>query len=97
MAAAPREGLSWYAVGCYYLALARCAPAVRHLARACSLDPGFAPAWCALGQAYAQQDEVEPALAALRTAMRLYPASHVPPLAMVPLTLRTGQAVLAKQ
>lgn len=43
------------------------------------------------------QDEPDPALAAYRAAMKLWPASHVPPLAMATLCLRTGQLVLAQQ
>ena len=95
--AAPGKALSWYAVGCYYLSLGKCSAAVRNLTRSCQLDGGFAHAWVALGHAYALQDESEPALAAYRTAMRLHPASHIPPLAMVPLMQASGQVALAKQ
>jgi tetratricopeptide (TPR) repeat protein len=95
--AAPGKALSWYAVGCYYLSLGKCSAAVRNLTRSCQLDGGFAHSWIALGHAYALQDESEPALAAYRTAMRLHPASHTPPLAMVPLMQASGQIALAKQ
>ena len=53
--------------------------------------------WAGLGQAFAAQDEPEPALAAYRAAMKLWPSSHVPPLAMAVLCSRTGQLVLAQQ
>jgi tetratricopeptide (TPR) repeat protein len=97
VSSSPRDPLSWYGVACYYLTLPRYAAAVRHLGKAVQLDPGFAPAWVALAQAYAGLEEVDPALAACRTALRLYPASHVPPLTMASLCLRTGSTVLAKQ
>ena len=95
--AAPGKALSWYAVGCYYLSLGKCSAAVRNFTRACQLEGGFAQSWMALGHSYALQDESEPALAAYRTAMRLHPASHLPPLAMVPLMQASGQVALAKQ
>lgn len=65
--------------------------------KATQLDAAFAPGWAGLGQAYAAQDEPEPALAAYRAALKLWPASHVPPLAMATLCARTGQLVLAQQ
>jgi tetratricopeptide (TPR) repeat protein len=95
--AAPKDALSWYAVGCYYLAAHKPVQAVKHFTRATQFDPAFAPAWGGLGQAFAVQDEPEPALAAYRAAMKLWPASHLPPLAMASLCVRTGQLVLAQQ
>lgn len=95
--AAPKDAMSWYAVGCYYICLGKFASAVRHLTKSIQFDASFAPAWMALSHAYAGQDENEPALVACRTAMRLYPASHMPPLAMAGLTLKAGSLQLAKQ
>lgn len=70
---------------------------MKHFTKATVLDAGFAQAWVGLGQAYASLEEVEPALAAYRTAMRLLPNAHVPPLAMATLSMKTGQLALAKQ
>jgi tetratricopeptide (TPR) repeat protein len=97
VASAPRFALSWYAVGCYYVCLGRLASAARHFLHATELDASFAPAWAGLGLAYAGQEELEPALAAYRTAMRLAPNAHAPPLAIAALCCKAGSYALALQ
>jgi tetratricopeptide (TPR) repeat protein len=84
-------------VGCYYLAAGRPLAAVKPFTKATQLDDSFAPGWAGLGQAFAAQDEPEPALAAYRAALKLWPGSHVPALALATLCGRTGQLVLAAQ
>lgn len=41
--------------------------------KATNLDGTFAPAWIGYGNAYAAQDEGDQAMAAFRTAARLFP------------------------
>lgn len=91
------DALSWYAVGCYYLALHKYAVAIKHFTKATHLDPSHAISWIGLGQCYALVHEHEPALHAYRAAMQLLPRAHVPPLAMAAIASRSGQIVLAKQ
>ncbi len=49
--------MSWYAVGCYYLAARQPEAARRYLGKATQLQRGFAPAWMAYGHAFSAQDE----------------------------------------
>lgn len=91
------DALSWFAVGCYYLALRKPPLAVKHLSKATQLDASHALSWIGLGQAYASMNEHEPAMHAYRAAMQLLPEAHTPPLAMAAIASRSGQLVLAKQ
>lgn len=95
--ACPSEALSWYGVGCYYTAQGKHGAAGKNFSKATQLDPLYAPAWVGLGGALCAQEEVEPALQAYRTALRLRPNSHIPPLAMAHLAVRGGHTMLAKQ
>ncbi len=92
----PKAPLAWHTVGCYYLSLGRAAVAARHFARATQLDPAWGHAWVGLGTAFGAGEETEPALAAFRTAARLLPAAHVPPLSAAALATRSGQFALAR-
>lgn len=94
---APREPLSWYATGCYYMAAGQAEAAARQFAKATQLDATHAASWLGLGHAYAACSEYEPALAAYRAAMALLPNSHVPPLSMASLCVRTAQLPQAAQ
>ena len=96
VAAAPRAAASWFGVGCYYIVLGRLSTAARHFARATQLDPCLGDAWMGLGVCFAGADEAEPALAAFRTAARLLPQAHGPPLAMAAAATRAGQFSLAR-
>ncbi|KAG2424019.1 hypothetical protein HXX76_014844 [Chlamydomonas incerta] len=78
----PDLAVSWYAVGCYYLAARQPEAARRHLARATQLQRGFAPAWLAYGHAFSAQDERDQAMSAYRTAARLFPGLHTPHLGL---------------
>jgi anaphase-promoting complex subunit 6 len=48
----------------------------KYFSKANKLDKNFAPGWIAFGHAYSSQDESDPAMAAYRTAARLFPGCH---------------------
>merc|ERR1719191_1012007 len=62
-----------------------------------SFDNNFAPAWIAYGHAFAHHDESDQALAAYRTACRLFPGSHLPWLFIGMEYVRTNSLQLAQQ
>jgi tetratricopeptide (TPR) repeat protein len=74
----PESGVAWYAVGCYYACAGQHAAARRFLAKCTAVAPGFAPGWLAYGHAFAALDETDQALAAYRTAARLFPGTPAP-------------------
>ena len=78
----PDRALSWFAVGCYYMAARHFEAARRHFSKATALDRNSAPAWVGFGHAFAAQDESDQALAAYRAAARLFPGLHTPVLGM---------------
>jgi anaphase-promoting complex subunit 6 len=93
----PNEAVSWFAAGCYYYSIKRYEHARRFLHKAKSLDHSFAPAWIAYGHAFAHHDESDQALAAYRTASRLFPGSHLPWLFIGLEYVRTNSLQLAQQ
>ncbi|GBF89495.1 anaphase-promoting complex subunit 6 [Raphidocelis subcapitata] len=78
----PDSALSWFSVGCYYMAARHFEAARRHFSKATALDRNSAHAWVGFGHAFAAQDESDQALAAYRTAARLFPGLHTPVLGM---------------
>ncbi|GBG90196.1 hypothetical protein CBR_g50377, partial [Chara braunii] len=68
----PHKAISWFAVGCYYYCIRQYDSARRYFCKATTLDGAFAPAWLGFGHAYAAQDESDQAMAAYRTAARLF-------------------------
>lgn len=74
----PGLAISWYAVGCYYTATQQHDAARRYFAKATTLDKTAAAAWVGFGHAFAAQDESDQAMAAYRTAARLFPGLQVP-------------------
>lgn len=76
------HAVSWYAVGCYYASTRQWEAARRYFGKATQLEPGFAPAWLAYGHAFSAQDERDQAMAAYRTALRLFPGLHLPNLGL---------------
>jgi anaphase-promoting complex subunit 6 len=74
----PGLAISWYAVGCYYTATQQHDTARRYFAKATTLDKTAAAAWVAFGHSFAAQDESDQAMAAYRTAARLFPGLQVP-------------------
>ena len=76
----PDRAVSWFAVACYYYCVRRFDAARRYFSKATSLDGAFVPAWIGFGHAFAAQDESDQAMAAYRTAARLFPGCHLPAL-----------------
>jgi len=93
----PSAAVSWYAVGCYYHMICDFENARRYFSKATTIDHRFAPAWVGFGHAFAAQDESDQAMAAYRTASRLFPGSHVPWLGIGMEYLRTNHLHLALQ
>lgn len=76
---ATRDGsISHYAVGMYYLSTSRVTEARRHFSEASLMDPGFAPAWLAFAQTFAQESEHEQAVTAYSTVAKLFPGYYLP-------------------
>uniref|UniRef100_A0A0D9VRN4 Uncharacterized protein n=1 Tax=Leersia perrieri TaxID=77586 RepID=A0A0D9VRN4_9ORYZ len=65
--------------------------------KATGLDGTFPPAWIGTGIAYAAQEEGDQAMAAFRTAARLFPGCHLPTLYMGMQYLRMHNFKLAEQ
>ena len=93
----PSAAVSWYAVGCYYHMIGDFENARRYFSKATTIDHRFAPAWVGFGHAFAAQDESDQAMAAYRTASRLFPGSHIPWLGIGMEYLRTNHLHLALQ
>jgi tetratricopeptide (TPR) repeat protein len=95
--AQPEKAASWYAAGCYYFCTAQYVSARHYFAKATGLDRYFAPAWIGFAQAFAAQDETDQAMAAFRTASRLFPGLHIPLLGMGLEYIRMNNLSLAEQ
>jgi tetratricopeptide (TPR) repeat protein len=67
------------------------------ISKATGLDGTFPPAWIGTGIAYAAQEEGDQAMAAFRTAARLFPGCHLPTLYMGMQYLRMHNFKLAEQ
>ena len=93
----PKRAVAWFAVGCYYYSVKKFDPARRYFNKATTVEPQFAPAWIGFGNAFAAQDESDQAMAAYRTAARLFPGSHVPLLCSGMEYLRTNNLKLSEQ
>ncbi|XP_072974279.1 anaphase-promoting complex subunit 6 [Typha angustifolia] len=93
----PQKALSWFAVGCYYYCIKKYDQARRYFSKATSLDGTFPPAWIGTGNAYAAQEESDQAMAAFRTAARLFPGCHLPTLYIGMEYMRTHNFKLAEQ
>ena len=93
----PSRAVSWFAVGCYYYTVKKFDAARRYFNKATTVEPQFAPAWIGFGIAFTAQDESDQAMAAYRTASRLFPGSHVPLLCTGMEYIRTNNLKLAEQ
>ncbi|XP_078431179.1 anaphase promoting complex 6 isoform X2 [Wolffia australiana] len=93
----PQRALSWFAIGCYYQCIKKYDQARRYFCKATNLDPTFPPAWLGFGNAYAAQEESDQAMAAFRTAARLFPGCHLPKLYIGMEYMRTHNFKLAEQ
>ncbi|EFJ07248.1 hypothetical protein SELMODRAFT_272183 [Selaginella moellendorffii] len=89
--------IAWFAVGCYYYCIRQFDHARRYFCKATTLDGAFYPAWLGFGNAYAAQDESDQAMAAYRTAARLFSGCHMPALCIGMEYLRTNNLNLAEQ
>ena len=97
MNAYPSAAIAWYTAGCYYYMIKKYEHARRFFHKALRFDGSFAPAWVAYGHAFAQHDESDQALAAYRTASRLFPGSQLPWLFIGMEYVRTNSLQLAQQ
>uniref|UniRef100_A0ACD5XIL1 Uncharacterized protein n=1 Tax=Avena sativa TaxID=4498 RepID=A0ACD5XIL1_AVESA len=93
----PQKAISWFAVGCYYYCIKKYDQARRYFCKATGLDGTFPPAWLGTGIAYAAQEEGDQAMAAFRTAARLFPGCHLPTLYMGMQYVRMHNFKLAEQ
>lgn len=93
----PSQSVAWFTAGCYYYMIRKYEHARRFFHKALALDHNFAPAWIAYGHAFAHHDESDQALAAYRTASRLFPGSHLPWLFIGMEYVRTNSLLLAQQ
>lgn len=77
-----KAAVSWLAVAYYYFCCGKPDISRRFFCKATTIDNRVAPAWIGLGHAFALQDESDQALAAYRTASRLFPGTQWPSLYM---------------
>lgn len=93
----PDRALPWYAAGCYYYISGQYNSARQFFGKATKLDRSFAPGWLAFAAAFSAQDETDQALAAYRSAARLFPGLHDPLLGMGLEYARMNNIPLAEQ
>lgn len=93
----PNKAVSWFSVGCYYFLITKFELARRFFSKSTSIDHHFAPGWIGFGNAFAAADESDQAMAAYRTAARLFEGSHIPLLCIGMEYLRTNNLGLASQ
>lgn len=93
----PDRAISAYAIGCYYLLIGKPETARRYFNKASCLDPRLAVALVAYGHSCAACDESDHALAAYRTASRIFPGLNAPALYVGMEYLRTHSLQLADQ
>jgi len=86
----PDSAVAWFAVGSYYFLIMKFDLARKYFNKANQLDRHFAASWIAFGHAFAAQDESDLAMAAYRTAARLFPGCHHAPLYIGIEYLRTN-------
>ncbi len=75
---APGSSLSWYVVGCYYIAINRHQNARKYLTKALTLEPNFGHAHIAYGLSLAAEGEHDQAISAFSQASRSMRGSHLP-------------------
>jgi len=97
VSAYPSAAVAWFTAGCYYYMIRKYEHARRFFHKALAMDHNFAPAWIAYGHAFAHHDESDQALAAYRTASRVFPGSHLPWLFIGMEYVRTNSLQLAQQ
>ena len=78
----PESAEAWYAAGCYYYVTQQFSSARQYFGKATTLNKMFAPAWIGFAHSFASMDETDQAMAAYRTAARLFPGLYEPILGM---------------
>ncbi|EFC50413.1 predicted protein, partial [Naegleria gruberi] len=74
------SAVSWFAVACYYYSIKKFASARSYFTKATNQNPHFLEAWLGIGHCFSGDNEPDQAMAAYRTAYRLFTGSHLPPL-----------------
>jgi anaphase-promoting complex subunit 6 len=93
----PDKAMTWFAIGCYYMVTRQYDSARKYFSKATKINPSFVQAWIGYGHAFAAQDESDQAMAAYRTATRLFAGTHIPVLAIGMEYQRTNNLSLAQQ
>eukprot|EP00808_Paulinella_micropora_P009539 g24322.t1 len=91
-----QQPIAWFAVGCYYYLIRKYDVARRYFSKATNLERYFVAAWIGFANAFAAQDESDQAMAAYRTAARLFEGYHIPLLYIGMQHLRTHSLQLAE-
>jgi len=93
----PHSAEAWFAVAVYYTLIGEHESARRFFSKSTSLKQHFVPAWVGFAHAFAAQDESDQAMAAYRSATRLFAGSPLPWLGIGMEYLRTNHLTLAEQ
>ena len=93
----PENAISWFAVACYYYCTRQFDSARRYFGKATMMESAFVPAWIGFGHAFAAQDESDQAMAAYRTATRIFPGCHLSLMCIGMEYHRTNNLKLAGQ
>lgn len=93
----PENGVTWFSVGCYYYLIQRFDMARRLFNKATTLEPPFLSGWIAYGHSFSLQDESDQAIAAYRTAARLFEGNHAALLFIGMEYAKSGNSLLAQQ
>ncbi|QDZ24464.1 anaphase-promoting complex subunit [Chloropicon primus] len=78
----PERAVAWFAVGAYYYCIKAWDSAERYFQKATGIEKDFAPAWIGYGHTLAAKEEHDQAMAAYRTASRLFQGLHEPLLCL---------------
>ncbi|KAL9643884.1 hypothetical protein ABK040_013295 [Willaertia magna] len=89
--------ISWYSVGCYYYCIKKYASARSYFTKSTALNAQFLQAWMGIGHCFSNENEPDQAMAAYRTAYRLFTGSHLPPLYIGIEHTKTNNLTLALQ
>lgn len=92
----PKSSTPWLSVAYYYHTSNKPDVSRRFLRKATSMQIRLLPAWIALGHTFAMQDESDQAMAAYRTACRLFPGNSYSLLYMGMEYTRQGSLVQAE-
>lgn len=93
----PEDAESWYAAGCYYYLTEQYSSARNFFGKATSLNKMFFPAWIGFAHSFACMDETDQAMAAYRTASRLFPGLPQPVIGMALEYARMNNLGLAQK